>query len=147
MDDINRRISQDIDFQRELLEDGEYDPFVITFYLNNKSTLYGFSASGETGFMQYGLDIIAAGVSVLIINTINSIRLLTTEIVEVELERNFAKCILPNVKRNKSCKEGVLLLESLKMGIYSIQESYGTKFVTIVEIQEERRNNLFGIFK
>lgn len=32
------------------------------------------------------------------------------------------------------------------MGIYSIQESYGTKFVTIVEIKEERKTNLFGKF-
>ncbi|MGC5323982.1 ribosomal-processing cysteine protease Prp [Brevibacillus sp. SYSU BS000544] len=146
MDDINSFFDE-IDFQREILGEDAYDPFVITFYLNNKGVLYGFTASGETGFMRYGLDIIAAGVSILIINTINSIRSLTNEIAEVELERNFAKCILPNAKRNKSCKEGVLLLESLKMGVYSIQESYGTKFVTIVEIQEERRKNLFHIFK
>lgn len=105
MDEINRRITQDIDFQRSFLEESDYDPFVITFYLNNKGVLYGFTATGETGFMRYGLDIIAAGVSVLIINTINSIRLLTNEIAEVELERNFAKCILPNAKRGRVVKK------------------------------------------
>ncbi|MET3287609.1 UNVERIFIED_CONTAM: uncharacterized protein YsxB (DUF464 family) [Brevibacillus sp. OAP136] len=146
MDDDYSNING-INYQRKLLQEDQYDPFKITFYLNNKGVLYGFTALGETGFVRYGLDIVAAGVSALIINTINSVRFLTKEIVEVDLERNFAKCILPNAKKNKRYKKGVLLLESLRMGIYSIQESYGDKFVTIEEVQDGGSKSVFSIFK
>jgi uncharacterized protein YsxB (DUF464 family) len=137
-----------IELQRRILDEEEiYDPFKIIFYFNNKDVLYGFNATGETGFSQYGLDIIAAAVSTLILNTINCLRLLTDEIVEDEVRRNYAKCILPNLKNNKGSKEGRILLRSLMLGIESVQESYGEKYVIIIESKEEKKNSIFNIFK
>ncbi|MNC18385.1 hypothetical protein D3C75_662860 [compost metagenome] len=78
---MNEPKSEEIEIQRLMLDD-ERDPFVIRFYFNNKSSLYGFIANGETGFTQYGLDIIAAGVSALIINTIHSLQHLTKDEIE-----------------------------------------------------------------
>ncbi|WP_248924053.1 ribosomal-processing cysteine protease Prp [Paenibacillus hamazuiensis] len=142
MDDI-----REIDFQRRIISDEGYEPFKIVFYYNGKNVLFGFNAHGETGFSQYGLDIVAAGVSTLIINTINSLRLLTNEPVEAEIKRNYAKCILPNLRNNKLSKEAHILLKSLKMGIESIQENYGEKYVLIEELREENKGSIFNIFK
>lgn len=84
---MNEPKDEEIEFQRLMLDE-EREPFVIRFYFNNKSTLYGFIANGETGFTQYGLDIIAAGVSALIINTIHSLKHLTNDDVEADIQRN-----------------------------------------------------------
>lgn len=116
-------VENEILIQRELIDQDIYDPFKIEFYINSKGVIYGFNAIGETGFTQYGLDIIAAGVSTLIINTINSVRLLTNEVIKNEVRRNYAKCILPNLRNNKGTKERTVLLQSLRLGIESIQES------------------------
>lgn len=139
--------NNEIELLRKQIHDDSYEPFKIIFYFNNKEVLYGFTASGETGFSQYGFDIIAAAVSALVINTMNSLRLLTKEVVDYELRRNYAKCILPNARRNKGSKEGLVLLESLRMGISSIQESYGDKFVIIMEPREEKKSSIFSIFE
>lgn len=56
---------EDIEKQKSILEE-EREPFIVRFYFNNKSTLYGFVAYGRTGINQYGLNIIAAGVSALV---------------------------------------------------------------------------------
>lgn len=143
MDDIVRGI----EIQKEIMEEESYNPFIIEFYYNHKGILFGFKAVGETGFSQYGLDIVAAGVSALTINTVNSLRLLTDEKTEDEVQRNYIKCILPNLKKNKGNKEGIILLRALRLGVRSIQETYGDKYVTIVEIREEKRSSIFKIFK
>ncbi|GMX65509.1 hypothetical protein Elgi_47800 [Paenibacillus elgii] len=143
MEDIIRGI----EIQKEIIEEESYNPFEIEFYYNHKGILFGFKAVGETGFSQYGLDIVAAGVSALTINTVNSLRLLTDEKTEDEVQRNYIKCILPNLKKNKGSKEGIILLRALRLGVRSIQETYGDKYVTIVEIREEKKSSIFKIFK
>jgi uncharacterized protein YsxB (DUF464 family) len=140
-----KEINRQIEYQKSMIHDDSYEAFKIIFYFNSKEALYGFTASGETGFSQYGFDIIAAAVSTLVINTINSLRLLTNEVIDYEIKRNFAKCILSNAKRNKGSKEGLVLLESLRMGITSIQDSYGDKFVEIIESREEKKHGIFNI--
>ncbi|NEN87381.1 ribosomal-processing cysteine protease Prp [Paenibacillus elgii] len=140
-------IIRNIEIQKEIMEEESYNPFIIEFYYNHKGTLFGFKAAGETGFSQYGLYIVAAGVSALIINTVNSLRLLTDETTEDEVQRNYIQCILPNLKKNKGSKEGIILLRALRLGVRSIQETYGDKYVTIVEIREEKKSSILKIFK
>ncbi|OWR32297.1 hypothetical protein CDO73_01425 [Saccharibacillus sp. O23] len=138
---------EDIEIQKSILE-GEREPFIFRFYFNNKSILYGFVAKGETGFTQYGLDIIAAAVSALIINTIHSLKHLTKDNVEADMQRNYSKCILPDLKtKNRGSKEAKTLLKSLEMGMYSIQNTYGEKYITIEKIYEEQKISRFKIFQ
>ncbi|OCT13861.1 hypothetical protein A8709_20015 [Paenibacillus pectinilyticus] len=111
--------------------------------------MYGFVARGETGFTQYGLDIIAAGVSSLVINTVNSVnsvQQLTNDQVDSEVKRNFTKFILPKLQDNNGSREAIVLLQSLKLGIHSIQNTYGQKYITIEEIKEEKRTLLKRLF-
>lgn len=58
----NYDMEREIDIQREILEEEEREPFVITFLINSNDDIYGYIAKGSTGFSQYGLDIIAAAV-------------------------------------------------------------------------------------
>ncbi|WP_171635655.1 ribosomal-processing cysteine protease Prp [Paenibacillus plantarum] len=140
--------SNEIEIQRSIIdyETEEYNPFVVTFYYNSKNILYGFVARGETGFTQYGLDIIAAGVSALVINTVNSVQQLTNDHVDSEVKRNFTKFILPKLQDNNGSREAIVLLQSLKLGIHSIQNTYGQKYITIEEIREEKKTLLKRLF-
>ena len=45
----------------------------ITFFQNCEGKQLGFSSLGHAGYADAGLDIVCAGVSALVINTINSI--------------------------------------------------------------------------
>ncbi|WP_052339908.1 ribosomal-processing cysteine protease Prp [Gorillibacterium massiliense] len=140
-------VEEEIDMQRSILGE-EREPFLIRFYFNYKSTLYGFVANGETGFTQFGLDIIAAGVSALIINTIHSLNHLTKDDVQAEMQRNYSKCILPDLQmKNRGSIEAITLLKSLEIGLQSIQNTYGDTHITIEKIYENQKSGLFKVFK
>lgn len=138
---------QEIELQRSIIDE-EREPFIIRFYYNDKSTLYGFVAKGETGFTQYGLDIIAAGVSALIINTMHSLEYLTKDHMDADLQKNYCKCILTDLQtKNRGSKEAIVLLQSLEIGIHSLQNTYGEKYITIEKIYEKQKAGLFNLFK
>ena len=74
----------------------------------------GFRSSGHAGYAEEGSDIICAAVSALTVNAINSIE----GYLELRLEGTCSK-------------ESSLLLDSLVLGLESIQESYGKKYIKI----------------
>lgn len=132
---------QGIEYQRTILDEDEKDPFVVTFLMNSENEIIGFIARGSTGFVQYGFDIIAAGVSSLSINTVHSIQRLTDDDSEIEMKKNFVKCI---VKKRLS-RETKVLLKSYRLGIESIQDTYGTRYVSIEELRIEKSKRFFGL--
>ncbi|MGZ7440817.1 ribosomal-processing cysteine protease Prp [Paenibacillus sp. TH7-28] len=147
-DRLQDELDEEIELQRRIMDNEEhYDPFVITFLFNSRSILYGFTAKGSTGFVQYGLDIIAAGVSALIINTVHSIQYLTNDEPSIEMHNKYVKCIVDALYRNKGSAESKVLLRSLEMGIHSIQNTYGEKYITIEEVREEEdKQGMFSRF-
>lgn len=98
----------------------------VEFYYNSSKILCGFQISGHSGYSEYGSDIVCAGVSALAINTVNSIKKLTYDTIEVkyEDEGGFLKCILPESARTNVTKETLLLLQALELGITNIQRDY-----------------------
>jgi uncharacterized protein len=124
--------------------DYEYDPFVITFYYHS-DVLYGFIAQGSTGFSHYGLDIVAAGVSALILNTMNSLQHLSKDAFEMDARQNYAKCLLSKKGASPS-REASVLLQALEIGIHSIQNTYGEKYVIIEKSIDDRKPGLWGWF-
>ena len=58
----------------------------VTFYKNSDGSYAGFQSLGHAGYSEHGSDIICAAVSVLVINTINSITELTDDDIEVEAD-------------------------------------------------------------
>ncbi len=77
----------------------------------------------------YGSDIVCAALSVLAINTANSIESFTDDRMEVESDskRGYLKCY----SKGPLSEGGNLLMSSFELGIREISRQYGSKFVRL----------------
>ena len=101
----------------------------ITIYRNQKNVFTGFLCDGHAGYADAGEDIVCAGISTLVINTINSIEVLTdTEILaDAEQESGTIHVNFPS-----GCdKQAKLLVDAMILGLQGIQKNYGKKFLTL----------------
>lgn len=105
-------------------------------FRNKYKQIYGFEINGTTNYAEDGYDIIAAGISMIVINTINSIDRLSKDKFEDELGNGYAKCIVTNLKKGQGTKESEVLLESLKIGLESIEDSYGSEYLKVIEVMD-----------
>ncbi|MCD7765962.1 MAG: ribosomal-processing cysteine protease Prp [Lachnospiraceae bacterium] len=89
----------------------------------------GFSFDGHADYASCGEDIVCAAVSVLALNTANSIEALTDQIFEQEIasDGGYLKMIFPEGANEKTS----LLMDSLVLGLKSIQEEYGYDYVNL----------------
>jgi len=101
----------------------------ITIYRNQNREVERFSCTGHAGYAASGNDIVCASISVLVINTINSIETFTSTafICEAEEETGdidfrFTEDISPDAS---------LLIESMILGLKEIQNDYGKKFLIL----------------
>lgn len=78
---------------------------------------------GHAGFGQSGSDIVCAAISILVINTLNSIEELAKEkvITESDEKEGYLECHFPD-QINDQTK---LLMDSLIMGLKGIEQNYG----------------------
>ncbi|MCI9419171.1 MAG: ribosomal-processing cysteine protease Prp [Eubacterium sp.] len=91
--------------------------------------IIGFYVSGHAGFSPCGTDVVCAGISVLVFNCINSIEQFSKT--RFDLIQNETDGII-----DFSCKEPLddkanLLLRSMFLGVQGIQDTYGSKYVTL----------------
>ena len=63
----------------------------ITIYRNENREVERFSCTGHAGYAEYGNDIVCASISVLVINTINSIETFTSTDFICEAEEGVGK--------------------------------------------------------
>ena len=85
----------------------------------------GFTVAGHAGYADKGDDIVCAAVSILAINTVNSIEKLTGSVPVIDESDGFLDVTVPD-----PAEKGVkLLLDSFLLGIEGIVEEYGNKFV------------------
>ncbi|MDD2957846.1 MAG: ribosomal-processing cysteine protease Prp [Lachnospiraceae bacterium] len=89
----------------------------------------GFVSKGHAGFAEEGYDIICAAVSVLTINTINSMEQFTDEKFTVEQgeDGGYLKLELSGLLSEKA----ELLMNSLVLGLQTIEENYGSKYIRV----------------
>ena len=98
----------------------------------------GFRSSGHADFAAYGSDIVCAAVSVLIINTMNSIESLT--------DAKFSQSVVPADGEGENGEidrvdyllldktpEAILLMKSLVLGLAQIREEYEEYISVAVE--------------
>ena len=97
----------------------------------------GFLCKGHAGYAEEGYDIICAAVSVLTVNTINSLEQFTED--EMEVEQAPDGGYLKLMMSGKLSKEADLLMKSLVLGLQTLEESYGSEFVKM-QIKESREN-------
>lgn len=100
----------------------------ITFIEDSSGAVYGFHSKGHAGYAEYGSDIVCAAVSVLIINTVNSIEEFTDEKFKSRVSEGEVYFKLIGSKHNE---DAVLLLKSLILGINGIRHEYGNKYIVV----------------
>ncbi|HIT67287.1 MAG TPA: ribosomal-processing cysteine protease Prp [Candidatus Merdisoma merdipullorum] len=88
----------------------------------------GFTIEGHAGYADEGQDIVCAAVSVLSLNTLNSIEAFTEDQFSGEEKDGFLSCSFPEALSEKA----VLLLDSMVLGLTDIQRNYGTSYIRIV---------------
>ncbi|AOZ96383.1 hypothetical protein SAMN02745247_02699 [Butyrivibrio hungatei DSM 14810] len=101
----------------------------ITITKSSNDTYKCIECNGHAGFAEYGEDIVCAAVSVLTINLINSIEKFTDD--EIDLEQDEDKGIIRLKFRNEPGSDSDLLLKSFELGVSSIFQQYGKKFLNI----------------
>lgn len=101
----------------------------ITILKNRKDEFLGFSCLGHAGFADAGEDIVCAGVSVLVINTINSIASFTSEVYTTESDEDMGNITLMFEKPAEA--DADLLMRSLVLGLQGIQHNYGNEYIKL----------------
>ena len=101
----------------------------ITIYQNQNHETERFTCSGHAGYGVNGTDIVCASISVLVINTINSIEAFTSVAYTCEADEEtgdidfrFTEEVSP---------DAALLIESMILGLTEIQNDYGKKFLIL----------------
>ena len=99
--------------------------------LKSESEYTGFYCMGhaESKRFFFEKDMVCASVSVLVINTINSIDELTKDKVAVvsNEQDGFIKCDFPE----RLSEQGKLLVDSMILGLQSIEQQYGKKYLLV----------------
>ncbi len=98
----------------------------ITIYQNRTGQYVRLRCVGHAGFARAGEDIVCAGVSTLVINTLNAIDKLTEEIFEAETDQESG--LIDAVFQRPVGHDGKLLLDTMVLGLQDIQKQYGTKY-------------------
>ncbi len=100
----------------------------VTFFKNSNEEYTGFRFSGHADFADRGEDVVCAGVSALVFNTVNSIEALTEDKTELDMkDEGFIELRLTsNISETTR-----ILMKSLVIGVTGISEDYGTDFVKI----------------
>ena len=101
----------------------------ITIYRNQKNAFTGFCCDGHAGYADAGEDIVCAGISTLVINTINSIEILTATQILADADEVDGTI---HVNFPSGCDEQAeLLVNAMILGLQGIQKNYGKKFLTL----------------
>ncbi len=89
----------------------------------------GFTFSGHAGFAKAGRDIVCSAISVLVINTINAMESLADA--QMEVVTNEAEGIIDVVFTRPVNEKTILLLDTMLLGLNSIQNTYGRKYLKL----------------
>ena len=104
---------------------------MITVEIRKSNGEYvGFSSKGHAGYAEEGYDIVCAAVSVLTVNTINSIEKFTEDAFKAEAADGMVRWKFTELPLSKEAK---LLMDSLVLGLEDIQEIYGKKYLKIIK--------------
>ena len=96
---------------------------------NRNNEYVSFSCKGHAGFDSHGKDVVCAAVSMLVINTINSIDTLTN--CKFDAEEDETTGFIKVVFKESVSKDAALLLDSMVLGIEQVSQNYGTSYVKL----------------
>lgn len=104
---------------------------IISINKNADGICDGVRVEGHAGYADNGQDIVCAAVSVLVINTINSIEQFTKDVFHLEAEEETGLIELKMI--SSISNETTLLLNSLILGLQGVEESYGKSYIKILK--------------
>ena len=105
----------------------------IKLYARKGGDIFGMQVKGHAGFGVRGTDVVCASVSILVINTINSIQKLTSD--KCNEKVNARKATIDFEIDGDVSKESKLLLDSMKLGLDNIAAEYpGNVKITVEEV-------------
>lgn len=101
----------------------------ITVSKDSNGSYKEFICKGHAGFKEAGRDIVCASISVLVLNTINSLEDLAKESfkTDVDEESGYIRCQFINPLQSKS----IFLLDSMVYGLKNIEKEYGKKYLKV----------------
>lgn len=107
----------------------------VTIYKNQSGDYLELICEGHAGYAKRGEDIVCAAISVLVINTINSLEELTKEPIQVETDEaaGMIRCTFHQHPLKETSR---VLMDSLTLGLQRIQAQYGRKHckLTVEEV-------------
>ena len=89
----------------------------------------GFNCIGHSGYADAGEDIVCAAISVLVINTINSLEQLAGE--KFKLVTNEEEGLIDCRFEKNINEKSKLLLDSMVLGLGEIKKQYGKTFIDL----------------
>ena len=105
----------------------------IKLYARKGGDIFGLQVKGHAGFGVRGTDVVCASVSILVINTINSIQKLTSDRCNEKV--NARKATIDFEIDGEVSQESRLLFQSLKLGLEGIASEYpGNVKITVEEV-------------
>jgi uncharacterized protein YsxB (DUF464 family) len=101
----------------------------ITIQKTGSNEYKSFHCEGHSGYAESGSDIVCAAISILVINTINSIESFTKDKISVNTNE---KTGLISCKFNGlPSKESTLLLDAMLLGLKEIEKQYKKKYIKL----------------
>ena len=101
----------------------------ITIYKDPAGHYKGFKTNGHAQSAEYGKDIVCAAVSMLVINTINSMESLLQEAFTCNEDSNTGTIELRFQKIPQS--GSILLMDSMVLGLNEVKKQYGKKYILL----------------
>ena len=101
----------------------------VTIYKDPDGRYEGFDCTGHARYADVGQDIVCAGVSALVINTINSVENLTENAAEAESDEETGEIRFRF--KGQADANGKLLMDSLVLGLEGIQVNYGNNYLVL----------------
>ncbi len=97
---------------------------------SKKEEIVGVQLEGHAEYGKKGKDIVCSAVSILYINLVNSLENFTDDEKEINGSEkiNFQNVIM----KNMPSKEAELLFQSFMLGMTTIEQKYGKKYIVIL---------------
>ena len=101
----------------------------ITIFQNRNQEFLGFDCTGHAEYDNLGRDIVCAGISILIQNTINAVEAFTDEDFDGEADEKTGHIRFRF--QTPAGADAKLLMKSMILGLQGIQSSYGKKYLKL----------------
>ncbi len=103
---------------------------MISVVISRQNNIYkSVSLDGHAGYADHGQDIVCAAVSVLVINTFNSIEQFTDDAFSMEAAEDggYMNMTFTGMLSDKA----KLLIDSMLLGLDEIQKQYGDEYISL----------------